>query len=81
MPYAIRLHSHGGPEVLRLEEVLVAKPGRGEVRLRQTAVGLNFIDVYARTGLYPVALPSGLGQEAVGEIENVHDIVAVKIHV
>ncbi len=68
MPCAIRLHAHGGPEVLRLEEVAVGRPRRGEVRLRQTAVGLNFIDVYGRTGLYPVTLPSGLGQEAAGVV-------------
>jgi NADPH2:quinone reductase len=68
MPCAIRLHTHGGPEVLRLEEVSVGRPRRGEVRLRQTAVGLNFIDVYGRTGLYPVTLPSGLGQEAAGVV-------------
>jgi NADPH2:quinone reductase len=66
MPHAIRLHALGGPEVLRLEDIAVGKPGRGQVRLRQTAVGLNFIDIYARTGLYPVNLPSGLGQEAAG---------------
>jgi NADPH2:quinone reductase len=66
MSRAIRLHSFGGPEVLQLEQVDVPAPGRGEVRLRQTAIGLNFIDVYGRTGLYPVSLPSGLGMEAAG---------------
>ena len=68
MSRAIRLHSFGGPEVLRLEQVEVPEPGRGEVRLRQTAIGLNFIDVYGRTGLYPVPLPSGLGMEAAGVV-------------
>jgi len=68
MSRAIRLHSFGGPEVLQLELVEVPVPGRGEVRLRQTAIGLNFIDVYGRTGLYPVALPSGLGMEAAGVV-------------
>jgi len=63
---AIRLHSFGGPEVLQIEQVEVPAPDTGEVRLRQTAIGLNFIDVYGRTGLYPVALPSGLGMEAAG---------------
>ena len=59
MSRAIRLHSFGGPEVLRLEDVRIAAPGKGEVRIRQTAVGLNFIDVYGRTGLYPMPLPAG----------------------
>jgi NADPH2:quinone reductase len=66
MSRAIRIHSFGGPEVLQLEQVEVPTPGPGEVRLRQTAIGLNFIDVYGRTGLYPVSLPSGLGMEAAG---------------
>ena len=68
MPRAIRLHSFGGPEVLQLEEVEVAAPARGEVRIHQTAVGLNFIDVYGRNGLYPVPLPAGLGKEAAGVV-------------
>jgi NADPH:quinone reductase len=68
MPHAIRIHAHGGPEVLRWEEVADAAPGPGEVRVRQTAIGLNFIDVYERTGLYPGALPAGLGREAAGVV-------------
>jgi NADPH2:quinone reductase len=68
MSRAIRLHSFGGPEVLKLEDVRIAAPGKGEVRIRQTAVGLNFIDVYGRTGLYPMPLPAGLGMEAAGVI-------------
>ena len=68
MSRAIRLHSIGGPEVLSLEPVQVARPGRGQVRIKQTAVGLNFIDVYVRTGLYPATLPSGLGMEAAGVV-------------
>ncbi|ROR34112.1 quinone oxidoreductase family protein [Inmirania thermothiophila] len=72
MAKAIRIHEHGGPEVLRLEEVEVGEPGPGEVRLRQTAVGLNFIDVYHRTGLYPLpALPAVLGMEGAGVVEAV----------
>jgi NADPH2:quinone reductase len=72
MSHAIRIHEHGGPEVLRHEEVDVGAPGPDEVRLRQTAVGLNYIDVYHRTGLYPVPqLPSGIGLEAAGEVEAV----------
>jgi NADPH2:quinone reductase len=71
MPHAIRIHAHGGPEVLQWESVEVPQPGRGEVLLRQTAVGLNFIDVYERTGLYPGALPTGLGREGAGVVESV----------
>jgi len=68
---AIRLHAYGGPEVLTLETVRVPAPGRGEVRLRQTAIGLNYLDIYDRTGLYPAALPTGLGHEAAGVVVDV----------
>ena len=72
MTRAIRFQRHGGPEVLGLADVAVGDPGPGEVRLRHTAIGLNFIDVYHRTGLYPVpTLPSGLGGEAAGIVEAV----------
>jgi NADPH:quinone reductase len=71
MSHAIRFHKTGGPEVLEWEEVPVGPPGPGEARVRHTAVGLNFIDIYHRAGLYPVALPSGLGSEAAGVIEEV----------
>lgn len=71
MPHAIRFHKTGGPEVLVWEEVPIGRPGPGQLRLRHTAVGLNFIDVYYRSGLYPVALPSGLGSEAAGIVEEV----------
>jgi NADPH2:quinone reductase len=66
MPHAIRIHETGGPEVLRWEEVEAGAPGPGQVRLRQEAVGLNFIDVYHRTGLYPQALPFTPGTEGAG---------------
>ncbi len=70
MSKAIRIHAYGGPEVLRWEEVTVGDPGPHEVRIRHTAVGLNFIDVYHRTGLYPLpSLPSSLGLEAAGVVE------------
>ena len=69
MPKAVRIHQTGGPEVLSYDEVTVGEPGPGEARLRHTAIGLNFIDVYERTGLYPVSLPSALGREAAGVIE------------
>ncbi|ABI57812.1 quinone oxidoreductase family protein [Alkalilimnicola ehrlichii MLHE-1] len=74
MPHAIRIHETGGPDVLKWEPVEVGEPGPGEVRLRHTAVGLNYIDVYFRTGLYPPpGLPSGLGLEAAGVVEAVGD--------
>ena len=68
MPKAIRFHQTGGPEVFQWEEVSLAAPAAGEVHLRHTAVGLNFIDVYHRTGLYPVDLPATPGLEAAGEV-------------
>jgi NADPH2:quinone reductase len=71
MPHSIRIHAHGGPEVLQWEAVESADPGPGEVLIRQTAIGLNFIDVYERTGLYPGALPTGLGREGAGVVEAV----------
>lgn len=71
MPHAIRIHRHGGPEVLQWEPVEVGEPGPNEVRVRHSAIGLNFIDVYERTGLYPVQFPAVLGKEAAGVIEAV----------
>ena len=68
MPKAIRFSENGGPEVLRIEELTVDRPGAGEVQVRHTAIGVNYIDVYDRTGLYPVTLPSGLGREAAGVV-------------
>jgi len=66
---AIRIHETGGPEVLRIEEVEIPAPGAGEVRIRHTAIGVNFIDTYHRSGLYKQALPLVLGQEAAGVVE------------
>jgi NADPH2:quinone reductase len=71
MPHAIRIHQTGGPDVLSWEEVEVGEPGPGQVRLRQQAAGLNFIDVYHRTGLYPQGLPFTPGVEGAGIIETV----------
>ena len=71
MPHAIRMHETGGPEVMRWEEVEVGQPGPGEVRVRNTALGLNFIDTYHRTGLYPMPLPTTLGMEGAGVVEAV----------
>ncbi|MFZ4624869.1 MAG: quinone oxidoreductase family protein [Rhodoferax sp.] len=68
---AILIEQHGGPEQLKLVEVAVGQPGPGEVRIRHQAVGLNFIDVYQRSGLYPMSLPLQLGMEAAGVIEAV----------
>jgi NADPH2:quinone reductase len=71
MPKALRIHQTGGPEVLRLEELPLAAPGAGEARVRQTAIGVNYVDVYHRTGVYPLPLPTGLGVEAAGVVEAV----------
>jgi NADPH2:quinone reductase len=69
MPKSVRFYQPGGPEVLVWEEVDVGKPGPGEARVRHTAVGLNYVDIYIRKGLYPVPLPSGIGTEAAGVVE------------
>ncbi len=71
MTKAFRLYQTGGPEVLRLETVEVGEPGPGEARVRHSHVAVNFIDVYIRTGLYPMPLPGGLGSDAVGVVEAV----------
>jgi NADPH2:quinone reductase len=71
MTHAIRFRQTGGPDVLEWEEVAIGKPAPAEVRLRHTAIGLNYIDTYHRTGLYPVPLPSGIGIEAAGIVEAV----------
>jgi NADPH:quinone reductase len=71
MSHAIRVHQTGGPEVLQWEEVEIGQPGTGQVKLRQEAAGLNFIDVYHRTGLYPQQLPFTPGVEGAGVVEAV----------
>lgn len=71
MSKAIRISKTGGPEVMEYVDVEVGDPGPGEVRLRQAACGLNYIDVYFRTGLYPQPLPGGLGMEGAGIVEAV----------
>ncbi|MEP7062162.1 MAG: quinone oxidoreductase [Betaproteobacteria bacterium] len=71
MVHAIRIHATGGPEVLKYETVEVGAPGPGEARVRHTAIGVNYVDTYNRSGLYPLALPSGLGSEAAGVVEAV----------
>lgn len=71
MVKAIRIAAHGGPEVMQWVDVEVGDPGPGEVRLRQHAVGLNYIDVYCRKGTYPQPVPGGIGMEAAGVVEAV----------
>jgi NADPH2:quinone reductase len=79
MAKAIRFARTGGPEVLELAEVEVGEPGPGEARVRNHAIGVNFIDVYFRNGLYPLDLPNGLGQEGAGVVEAVGpDVTHVK---
>ena len=79
MPYAIRVHKTGGPDVLNWEEVEVGEPGPGQVKLRQEAAGLNFIDVYHRTGLYKQDMPFTPGVEGAGVVEAVGaDVANVK---
>jgi len=71
MLHAIRFHKPGGPDVMVWEEIQLGHPGPGEARIRQTAIGLNYVDVYHRMGLYPVSMPSGLGSEGAGIVEEV----------
>jgi len=68
MAKAIRIHRAGGPEEMRYEDIVIVAPAEGEVQVRHTAVGLNYIDVYDRTGLYPMPLPGSLGREAAGVV-------------
>jgi len=80
MTKAIRVHAIGGPEVLKLENIEVGAPGAGEVQIRHSAIGLNFIDVYHRTGLYPMPLPFIPGQEGAGVVTAVGDgVTTLKI--
>jgi NADPH:quinone reductase len=76
MPHAIRIHSVGGPEVMKWESVEVGDPGQGELRVKHTAVGLNYIDTYHRTGAYPIPLPFTLGMEGAGVVDAVGANVA-----
>jgi NADPH:quinone reductase len=71
MVHAIRFHKTGGPDVLTWDSVEVGKPGAGQVRLRHTAIGLNYVDTYFRAGVYPTSLPSGIGTEGAGVVEEV----------
>ncbi|HZM36034.1 MAG TPA: alcohol dehydrogenase catalytic domain-containing protein, partial [Burkholderiales bacterium] len=69
MAKAVRYHRQGGPEVLQVDEVEVGDPGHGQVRVRHTAIGVNFVDTYQRSGLYPMQLPGVAGNEAAGVVE------------
>jgi len=68
MTKAIRFHQTGGPEVLKWEDVEVGEPGPGQIRIRHTAIGLNYLDTYHRSGVYPLPLPSGVGSEGAGVV-------------
>jgi len=76
MPQTVVIHAQGGPEVLTLEDRAVGEPGPGQIRIRHQAIGLNFIDVYQRSGLYPMSLPAALGMEAAGVVQAVGEGVA-----
>ena len=71
MPKSIVIKKSGGPEVLELQDVNVGAPGPDEIKVTNHAIGLNYIDTYHRSGLYPVKLPSGIGLEAAGKIDEV----------
>jgi NADPH2:quinone reductase len=74
--HVVRMDTHGGPEVLKLVQTERQGPAPGEVGIRQTAIGFNYIDVYQRKGIYPMPLPTGLGHEAVGVVERIGEGVA-----
>ncbi len=71
MSLAVQIRQHGGPEELQIVDVTVGEPGPGQIRIRHHAIGLNFIDVYHRTGLYPLTMPATIGMEAAGVVEAV----------
>ena len=79
MVQAVRIYKAGGPEVMQLEEVEVGAPGPGMVSVANRAIGLNFIDTYHRSGLYPLALPTGIGLEGAGDVQAVGEGVSLKV--
>ncbi len=81
MVQAVRIYKTGGPEVMQLEEVEVSAPGPGMVTVANRAIGLNFIDTYHRSGLYPLALPTGIGLEGAGDVQAVGEGVSLKVGV
>ena len=80
MTHAVLLRAYGGPEALSWESESVGPPADGEITVRHTAVGVNFIDTYMRTGLYPVPLPACLGREAAGVVAAVGKRVRGRVH-
>ena len=74
MPLAVQIARNGGPEEMKLVEVAVGEPGPGQIRIRHKAIGLNFIDVYQRTGLYTLPMPLTLGMEGAGIVEAVGEV-------
>ena len=74
---SIKIEKFGGPEVLEIQDIEISKPGPKEVLIKNLSIGLNFIDIYHRTGLYPIPLPSGIGLEACGEIEEIGSEVSL----
>src|SRR6267143_1995389 len=76
MPKAVRFHKQGGPEVLQYEDIPVGDPGPGQARVRHSAIGVNFVDTYQRSGLYPAQLPQVAGNEGAGVVEAVGPNVA-----
>lgn len=79
MVQAVRIYTAGGPEVMQLEEVEVGAPGPGMVTVANRAIGLNFIDTYHRSGLYPLAMPTGIGVEGAGEVQAVGEGAGLKV--
>src|SRR5271163_3322504 len=77
MPKAIRITETGTPEVMRWVDVEIGEPGEGQARIRHTAIGVNYIDTYHRSGLYPIPIPGGIGGEAAGVVEAVGPGVTV----
>ena len=74
MSKSIIIKKNGGPEVLELQDVSIGSPGPDEIKVKNVAIGVNYIDTYNRSGLYPVELPSGIGYEAAGKIEEVFSV-------
>ena len=77
MPKSIIIKKNGGPEVLEFQDVNIGSPGPDEIKITNHAIGLNYIDTYHRSGLYPLTLPSGIGLEAAGKIDEVGSDVTV----
>ena len=74
---SIKIEKFGGPEVLKIKDIEIGKPAAKEVLIKNNSIGLNFIDIYHRTGLYPIPLPSGIGLEACGQIEEIGSEVSL----